>query len=213
MDTELAWSVIAAERSALASILRDLTPEQWERPSLCDEWSVRDVAAHVIAWPDTGVGDAVAALVRAGGNYNRMIRDQARRRAARPTPQILADFDRLSGSRRHPPAVGHHEGLVDVLVHTQDIAIPMGLVHPMPLEAARDCATRWWRIGFPFHARHRLRGHRLVADDVEWSRGSGSVVEGPISSLLLLITGRPAALDTLHGDGAEALRAAVRADR
>jgi hypothetical protein len=34
------------ERERLASLLGDLTPEQWGMPSLCDGWQVREVVAH-----------------------------------------------------------------------------------------------------------------------------------------------------------------------
>jgi hypothetical protein len=56
-------------------------------------------------------------------------------------------------------------------------------------------------MGFPFQARRRLSGLRLAATDVPWSVGDGPAVEGPIAALLLLLTGRSAALGELSGDG------------
>lgn len=35
-----------AERTDLADLLATLTPAQWEAPSLCEDWRVRDVVAH-----------------------------------------------------------------------------------------------------------------------------------------------------------------------
>ena len=35
-----------AERTQLATLLHSLTPQQWQTPSLCAGWSVRDVVAH-----------------------------------------------------------------------------------------------------------------------------------------------------------------------
>ena len=61
-------------------------------------------------------------------------------------------------------------------------------------------------MGFPFRARKRLAGLRLTATDTEWAVGSGAPVEGPIAALLLLVTGRLAAVDQLTGDGVCALR-------
>ncbi|MEO8329995.1 MAG: maleylpyruvate isomerase N-terminal domain-containing protein, partial [Candidatus Nanopelagicales bacterium] len=40
------WPTIHAERRALADDLAGLTPQQWETPSLCDEWNVHQVLAH-----------------------------------------------------------------------------------------------------------------------------------------------------------------------
>jgi hypothetical protein len=57
-----------------------------------------------------------------------------------------------------------------------------------------------------FHARKKLAGYRLVATDTTWNAGHGQEVGGPISALLLLLTGRPAALARLSGAGAAALQ-------
>ena len=46
-----------------------------------------------------------------------------------------------------------------------------------------------------------MRGLRLVATDHAWSVGEGRLVEGPMAALLLLITGRAAALPLLSGPG------------
>ena len=90
----------------------------------------------------------------------------------------------------------------DVLVHGQDIAIPLGRDHPMPAEAARAGADRVWTMGWPFWARRRLRGVRLLATDTDWSAGVGVELRGPIKMLLLLLTGRTtAALPHLSGPG------------
>jgi hypothetical protein len=76
----------------------------------------------------------------------------------------------------------------------------------MPREAARVAADDVWRHRFPFHARRRLRGLHLSATDISWTAGAGAKVEGPIFALLLLLTGRYAALDRLSGPGLPQLR-------
>ncbi|MFT8180273.1 maleylpyruvate isomerase N-terminal domain-containing protein, partial [Mycobacteroides chelonae] len=47
MDTDVMWAHIDAGRSGVADMLSSLTPEQWSVPSLCDGWTVRDVAVHL----------------------------------------------------------------------------------------------------------------------------------------------------------------------
>lgn len=37
------------ERAALLKLLRSLTPDQWAAPTICEGWSVKDVASHLIA--------------------------------------------------------------------------------------------------------------------------------------------------------------------
>ena len=90
------------------------------------------------------------------------------------------------------------EPLIDVLVHGQDIALPLGRTRPMPTAAAAAAAQRAWDMGFPFRARKRLAGLRLAATDADWAVGSGEPVEGPIAALLLLVTGRDAAARPAH---------------
>jgi len=70
-----------------------------------------------------------------------------------------------------------------------------------------NSAERVWSKSFPFGARRRLHGFRLVATDTSWTAGSGEGVQGPIAALLLVLTGRPAGLSHLHGEGAAALAA------
>ena len=56
---------------------------------------------------------------------------------------------------------------------------------------------------FPFFPAWRLRGLRLVASDAAWERGDGLELRGPVESLLLVSTGRPAGLAGLDGPGLE----------
>ncbi|KUG61699.1 hypothetical protein AVL61_01995 [Kocuria rosea subsp. polaris] len=201
MDRTAIWDAVHRERSALADLLGTLGPEEWDHPTLCPGWAVRDVAAHVISSPQFGVADLAVALWRGRGNYDRAVFLDARRRGRRPVEEIVADYRRLDGSRRRPPGTGVRDPLLDVLVHTQDIALPLGRHHAMPPEAARTAADRVWSISFLFRARRRLRGVTLTATDVDWRAGSGPEVRGTMEALLLLLTGRTAALDRLEGPG------------
>ena len=42
------WTEIAQERRDIADLLEGLTPEQWETPSLCSRWTVRELTAHLV---------------------------------------------------------------------------------------------------------------------------------------------------------------------
>ena len=215
MDTSEVWPTIHAERSALADLLESLTPEDWDRPSLCRGWRVREVAAHVISSPQANLVTMTRAALRAGGRFHRLTDQEARRLAARPTAEIVADYRRLDGSRRHPLGTTVLDPLLDVLVHTQDIAVPLGRRHAMPPDAARTAADRAW--GLPslfFPVRKLVKDVRLTANDVAWTHGSGPTVEGPMEALLLLTTGRhAAALPHLTGDGVPQLTARLATSR
>ncbi|MET0865675.1 MAG: maleylpyruvate isomerase family mycothiol-dependent enzyme [Nakamurella sp.] len=201
MDTDELWRRIHHNRAVLADQLETLTPAEWETPSLCAGWTVRDVAAHVISSSAAGFGEVMTAMARARFNFNRCMDDMAKRRSARPTEEIIADYRRLAGSRRRPPGTSRFDPLVDVLIHTQDIVRPLGRRQPMPDLDALAVAGYVWGKSFPYGAQRRLRGVRLSATDVDWTVGEGAPVEGPVSALLLLMTGRTASLPELSGAG------------
>ena len=201
MNEDGVWRVIDDERSRLADLMDDLDDEEWGTASLCTAWTVREVAAH-LTLAHTGALSAVASLVRAGGSFDRMIRDTATRQARLPVHEYPRRLRTMVGSRRTAPLVSEREPLIDVLCHAQDIARPLGRQHPMPVDAAVVATDHIWNSGFPFRAQRRLRGLELVATDAPWRGGAGDRVEGPISALLLLVSGRPAALAELSGPGA-----------
>ena len=204
MDLDDVWQAIDAERSGLADLLDDLTPAEWAAPSLCAGWRVRDVAAH-LTLSHMPPATAVMEALRARGSYHRMVHDSAVRQAALPCEEFPRRLRAMVGSRRKIPFVPPLVPLLDVLVHGQDIARPIGRRRPMPPHAAAAAADHVWSMGWPFHTRRRLHGLRLSATDISWSVGEGPAVEGPISALLLLTTGRDAALDELTGEGVGAL--------
>ena len=205
MDLDEVWRTIDEERAGLADLFEELSPAEWETPSLCDAWRVGDVAAH-LTLAHTGYREALVGAVRARGSFDAMIRDTALRAASLPRSEYPRRLRSMVGSRRTAPFITPMEPLIDVLVHGQDVALPLGRIRPMPTAAAAAAAQRAWDLTFPFRARKRLAGLRLAATDTDWAVGSGAPVEGPIAALLLLVTGRDAALDQLTGDGVRAVR-------
>jgi uncharacterized protein (TIGR03083 family) len=204
VDTDELWTTIDSERASLADLLAELTPAEWEHPSWCAGWRVRDVAAH-LTLAHAGPGFAVPALVRARGSFDRMVHDTACAAAVAPTDELVARIRAMVGSRRHAVLTTQVEPLLDVLVHGQDIARPLGRRRAVPPAAAAIAATRAWRMGWPFWARRRLRGTTLVATDTGWRVGSGPPVCGSTGDLLLLVTGRRQVLPGLTGPGVATL--------
>ena len=105
------------------------------------------------------------------------------------------------------------ETLTDILVHSQDIAIPLGVDLPMLPSLSALAAARRWETRNTWLAKVNRplpwADYRLTATDADWSRGEGPQVAGPMGAILLLITGRPVALDQLTGAGADALRTSL----
>ncbi len=218
IETDALWAGIDDQRARTAALLEGLTPEQWEHPSLCDGWTVRHVAAH-LTMQQQRVRDALGFISRhprilRSMPLNTFIHDAVVLQAqALSTEQIVAGIRNGIGSRRHNPGLTPLETLTDILVHSQDIAIPLDLDLPMRPSLSALAATRRWDTRNTWLATVNrqlpLDPYQLRATDTDWSRGQGPDVTGPIGAILLLLTGRTAALDQLAGQGADALRDTV----
>lgn len=207
MDRDALWQVLDSERAGMADLFASLSDAEWTQPSLCAGWTAREVAAHLAMGPRSSLPSMLVEIVHARGGFNRMIDATARRAAAKPVAELVADLRGTVGSRRLAPGQKLRDAVMDVLVHGQDVAVPLGRRREMPLDAARASAEHLWRIGFPFHARRRLRGFRLHATDVDWAAGEGAEVQGPVAAILPLLAGRTATIAQLTGGGVAQLAA------
>ena len=200
MDKDTLWHHIDTERDAVATVLEGLDSKQWATPSLCESWTVGHVAAH-LAWQDVRPHQAVLPLIRARFDRNAMIHQTAVR-SPLTQHQIVAKLRSFKGRRVRPPFVSDIEPLIDVLVHTQDICLPLGLDHVPPADTV---ITAIGRIAELNEGRMRLgpslTGIHLVATDTEWQIGTGQhTVRGPLKHLLLAVAGRRHARSYLSGD-------------
>ena len=66
------WPTVHAERKALADDLRDLGTEDWARPSLCGDWTVRDVLAHMTSAAKLPPAGFVAKLIGSGFSFDKV---------------------------------------------------------------------------------------------------------------------------------------------
>ena len=144
------------------------------------------------------------------GGMNRMIRLSARHKAEQPVEQLIGELRATVGSRRSNMGVTNLETLIDILVHGQDIAIPLARDLEMPTSASATAASRVRSLlgtgtGRVF-SDIGVQRFRLIATDATWCEGDGPEVRGPIGAILLLLTGRLAALPRLTGAGADELR-------
>lgn len=190
-SADMVWRRVAEERATLVELLTGFDESEWDAASLCSGWRVRDVVAHLVLATRFTLGTILVELVRARGNIDRLIRDSAVRYADRTTTgELLAQLRETIGSRTTPIGTTPLDRLMDLLVHGQDIAVPLGIERVAPTEPAQWSLERVWAMGAPFHARKRLAGYRLCATDTGWTAGSGTEVTGTAAELLMLVTGR-----------------------
>lgn len=207
------WSHLEAERLDLADFLDTLTPEEWNTPSLCGEWLVRDVAAHLAIGAWTPPVPTVLGIARNGFSLDRWIAADAKRLGADDPAVITARLRSVAGWRKHPPGIPKTAPLIDVLVHGLDIRRPLGKPRAIPAGPFGIAAHDFTRRGITaskFGSRARIAGLRLQADDLDWSTGDGPVVSGSSAAILLMFAQRPVEPDEFTGDGAPALYARLR---
>lgn len=202
------FALVAQERLRAADMLDSLDESQWAVPTLCAEWTVRDMAGHLVVPFSVGLPGLLLGMAKARGSFDRFNERAARDLARKPVPDLVETLRRNAASRFTPPGHPPAAPLTDISVHTRDIARPLGLDVSAPAEV--------WRVVLDFLAsprahpafvrRGRLDGLRLRATDVEWTSGDGPEVGGPAEALALAALGRTAALGDVRGDGVEVLR-------
>lgn len=202
--SESIWPTIHAERRALADALADLTPEQWATPSLCAGWTVHDVLAHQLCTAKLTPAKFLANFAAARFDFARFAGRQVRRAGADGPEATLAAF-RAVESRTSAPPGPKETWLGEAFVHGEDIRRPLGLTRRYPSAQVARALAFYARSQAVIGGRDRVAGLTLTATDIEFSVGSGPLVEGPVLSLLLAAAGRKVALAELTGPGAETL--------
>ncbi len=209
-DAETIYTIATANRLLAADMFTTLTPDQWRTPSLCAGWTVREVAAHLLAPLETGVGTLrlLVDLVRHRGSLNRMVDDTARKVAARPTDELVTGLRERASTRLTPPVMGPSGPMIDTCIHLRDVARPLGLDVCPPPASWRPALD--FLVSHPasrtFIPRHRLTGLRFITDDQDWRHGDGPEIVGSSEAIAMAVSGRPAALADLAGPGLNALR-------
>lgn len=196
MNTDEIWRCVDDQRIELASLLEGLTAEQWTAPSLCDGWRVRDVAAH-LTHSHMHPARAIAEAVKSGFRFDAMI-SRLGREDRRSQAEIAAALRAMAGARRKVPGTSVQQPLIELLVHGQDITVPLGIDRSMPVDAALEAAKTLSGMTFPVNARRRLAGVRLVATDADFAAGGGpgddtgevTEVRVPIREIVMILAGR-----------------------
>ncbi|MEU0698804.1 maleylpyruvate isomerase family mycothiol-dependent enzyme [Streptomyces niveus] len=203
------WPMVHAERAALIEDLAHLDDERWEEPSLCVEWTVHDVAAHLVDTARTTRLGFLIGLARARFDFDlQNARGVERERGS--SPQETLERLRQVASRRSTPPAPLDSRLVEEIVHGEDIRRPLGLSHSYPREAVVRSLRLQARTPASFGgAKELVARARLTATDADISIGEGPEVRGPALSLLLAVSRRRVALDDLDGPGLTALAAAI----
>jgi uncharacterized protein (TIGR03083 family) len=200
------WPVIHAERKALASDLRSLQQDQWSTTSLCSDWTVRDVLAHMTATAKMNPSSFFVQLAGSGFSFPKLQGKNIAAQKGGSPADTLAGFESIVMSTGHPP--GPPDTMLgETIVHSEDIRGALGLKHAYPTEAVVRAADFFKGSNMLIGTKRRITGLTLRATDTQWSTGTGPEVSGPILALLMAMTGRTAATSELTGEGVQTLAA------
>lgn len=198
---------IADEYGALADLLESGGSGGsgvWDAPSLCEGWRTREVVAHM-TMPARYDGPAfMAELEACGGDFTRLSDVVAARDGALTAQALVADLRSPVLHAWQPPGGGAESALIHCVIHALDIVEAVPLARRVP--AARigavlglvtsDAAGAGALFGVD------LSAVELRADDLDWTSGSGALVEGPAQSLALVACGRLLPPGRLRGGAA-----------
>ena len=209
-SAKITMDLARAERRDLAEFLATLTPEQWDAPTLCAGWRVRDLVAHIYSYEHLSLARVAGRMVRTRFNTDRAnARGVADLAHKSPAELVTYAHDHIR-PRGLTAMMGGRIALTDGMIHHQDIRRPLDLPRDIPaarLIAALDTA----RSAPTISAAPRDRGLKLAATDLDWTTGDGPLVEGPAESLLMAIAGRPGITIELTGPGVTTLAERIRA--
>ncbi|MET3810994.1 maleylpyruvate isomerase family mycothiol-dependent enzyme [Arthrobacter sp. UYEF3] len=202
------WALAHAERAALAEDLAGLGPEQWRHGTLCGQWDVEQVVAHLTAaailnqwqWLRSMVG----ARFRPDVHNRRRLQEHRGNTSAETLDRFRAVINSSVAPSAHTPAY-----LGEVVVHAQDIRLPLGLPRTPSIDALTPVAEFYARRDFTVASHMHAAGLQLRADDGPFAAGSGPLVTGPTVALVMAMAGRLPYLENLQGPGVPTLRSRI----
>jgi uncharacterized protein (TIGR03083 family) len=203
------WTLAHAERSALAEDLSGLSAEQWGHRTLCGQWDVEEVVAHLTAAASMNQWRWVRSML--GARFRVDVHNQRRmveHRGSTPA-ETLDRFHAIIGSTTAPS--GHTPAyLGEVVVHAQDIRQPLGLPRTPDVDALTPVADFFAGRNFTVPSRTTIAGLQVRADDGSFATGTGPLVTGSTLALVMSMAGRASFVDQLDGPGVPTLRERVQ---
>ena len=192
--------VVAAELLALADLLESATDAQWDTPSLCAGWRVREVVAHMTMAARYSEEEFMAEWRRCDFDFGRLSNEIASRDGGLPPGELVANL--RSEVMRHwmPPGGGYHGALNHAVIHGLDVTVPLGMPRTSPDDTIRIVLDDLTTGGVHEHFGTDLAGRCLQATDLDWSYGSGPVLRGTAGDLALVLCGRALPPGRLTGE-------------
>jgi uncharacterized protein (TIGR03083 family) len=200
MEDDDLQPAVAAELLALADLLEVATDAEWDTPSLCEGWRVREVIAHMTMAARYSEEEFMAELRNCEFDFSRLSNHIASRDAGLPAGELVANLRSDVMLHWTPPGGGFHGALNHAVVHALDVTVPLGVPRRSPDETIRVVLDDLTGGGGHEHFGTALAGRSLQSTDLDWSYGSGPTLRGAAEDLVLVICGRRIPDGRLEGD-------------
>lgn len=192
--------LVARSFLALADALDPIPAADWETPSLCEGWRVREVVAHLTMAARYSEEAFMAELAECDFDFPRLSDRIAGRDAALPPAELVAGLRADAMHRWAPPGGGYLGALTHVVVHGLDATVALDRPRPSPDEAVRVVLDGLTRGGGHRHFGVEVAGRALEATDLDWSFGAGQPLAGAAGDLAVALCGRRLPRGRLAGD-------------
>jgi uncharacterized protein (TIGR03083 family) len=182
--------LVAATYVAIADLLDRRSPVDWDTPSLCDGWRVREVVAHMTMPARYDEASFMAELQEDNFDFERLSLRIAARDATRPCDKLVADLRSDELHHWSPPGGGEHGALNHAVIHSLDITVPLGETRCATDDAVRIVLDDLTEGGVHAHFGTEIQGRAFNATDIAWSFGTGIAVSSTAADLALSLCGR-----------------------
>ena len=190
---------VAAEFGALADLLTLASEAQWDTPSLCQGWRVREVIADLTMAARYSEEAFMSELKRYDFDFTRLSNEVANRDGGLPREELVANLRSEVMHHWTPPGGGYRGALNHVVIHGLDVTVPLRVPRRCPDRTIRVVLDDLTSGGGHAHFGVDIEGHRLQASDLDWSYGSGPELRGAAEDLALAICGRSVPESRLQG--------------
>ena len=135
------------ERAALLDLLSELTPEDWKKPTACSDWSVREVALHILGGDLGNISRRrdkfQGTSTKRRGSENTIVlvnrvNDAWVEGAERLSPRLITDLLAFSG-----PQLFDYFSSLDLMAQGGSVTWAGLDAAPVWLDVAREYTERW----------------------------------------------------------------------
>jgi uncharacterized protein (TIGR03083 family) len=192
-------TAVAAEYMVLADVLGSVDESDWDKPSMCAGWRVREVVAHMTMPARYDEQAFMLELQARDFDFGRLSNEIAAHDAQLARAELVANLRSDVLHHWAPPGGGYHGALNHVVIHGLDATVPLGVQRRPVDETMRIVLDDLTEGGANVHFGTDFTGRRFETTDLDWAYGDGEDLRGAAGDLALLLCGRSIPPERLQG--------------